>query len=105
MHSHAILPAAYNTPVGRNCVLHQISVNLGECYHKLCDAFRTLFQAQYGSEEMDYVTPLLVVEFAKARGHYCYYLKANTLVYRHVFPAKMVESPLDRKHGGSRRNV
>ena len=40
MHSHAILPAAYNTPAGRNCTIHQISVHLGECYHKLCDQFR-----------------------------------------------------------------
>ena len=67
MHSHAILPAAYNTPTGKNCALHQISEHLDLEYHKLVDDFRALFRAQYGSAEMDYVTPLLVIQWAKAR--------------------------------------
>ena len=43
LHSELICPAAYSTPPGRNCALHQISMLLGEDYHKLCDAFRALF--------------------------------------------------------------
>ncbi len=33
---------------------------------------------------MTYTTPLMVADWAKANGHSCYFLKQNTLVYRHV---------------------
>ena len=33
---------------------------------------------------MTYTTPLMVADWAKADRHSCYFLKQNTLVYRHV---------------------
>ena len=33
---------------------------------------------------MDYATPLMVADWA--RGHSCYFLTHNSLVYRHVLP-------------------
>ena len=93
LHSYDIIPAAYSTPEGRNCAVHQLSELLGQDYHLLLDEFRELFAATYGECEgasgdaaagLPFVTPALVVQWAQRHEHSCYFLKHNQLVHRHV---------------------
>ncbi len=52
-------------------------------YHKLVDEFRDLFAETSGErEDLDFVTPALVIRWAQRHDHPSYFLKHNTLVYR-----------------------
>ena len=90
LHSYDIIPAAYSTPEGKNCAVHQMAELLGLDYHGLVDEFRELFVHTYGeceesaAADLPFVTPALVVQWAQRHEHSCYFLKHNTLVYRHV---------------------
>ena len=90
LHSELIHPSAYHETT-KLCAIYQISQLLGLDYEKLCDAFRPLFEAHCGTDEMTYTTPLMVADWAKANGHSCYFLKQNTVSYTHLtLPTKRI---------------
>ncbi len=64
--------------------MHQMSLLLELAYHKLCDEMRDIYRTLCESE-VDFVSPNMVMEWAKAHEHSLSYLNHNTLVYRPVF--------------------
>ena len=72
LHSHDITPAAYDTPDGRNCALHQLSELLTLDCQVLTDPFRDLFTEVYGEcADLDFVTPALVIRYARENDFSC----------------------------------
>ena len=76
--SDLIHPAAYDACGLKNCAAHQLSTALGLDYTKLWDEFRGLFTKHALPGSFDYVTPALILEWAKQHGHSCYVLKKRT---------------------------
>ena len=78
--SDLIHPAAYEACSARNCAAHQLSTALGLDYTRLWDEFRAMFEKHALPGNFNYVTPALVLEWAKEHGHSAYFLKERNSV-------------------------
>ena len=71
--SDLVHPAAYAACEAKNCAAHQLSTALGLDYTKLWDEFRAMFEELALPGSCDYVTPALVIQWARQHGHSCYF--------------------------------
>ena len=58
LHSYAIIPAAYSTPAGKHCAVHQMAELLGKVYHLLAELQSNIIQnATHNRKQASSVLP------------------------------------------------